>query len=45
MLMFGVIMSGDTREQVCVLQNRRLHEVNAKFIFFDDEAMFASARL
>ena len=44
MLMFGVIMSGDTGEQVCVLQNRRLHEVNAKFIF-DDEAMFASARL
>ena len=33
MLMFGVIMSGDTGEQVYVLQNRRLHEVNAKFIF------------
>ena len=34
MLMFGVIMSGDTWEQVCVLQKRRLHEVNVKFIFF-----------
>ena len=43
MLMFGVIMSGDTRENVCVLQMRPLHEVNARFIF-DDEAMFASAR-
>ena len=43
-LMFGVIMSGDTREHVCVLQMRRLHDVNARFIF-DDEAMFASARL
>ena len=32
--MFGVIMSGDTRENVCVLQMRRLHEVNVKFIFF-----------
>ena len=39
MLMFGVTMSGDTWEQVCVLQKRRLHEVNVKFIFFYDEAM------
>ena len=33
MLIFGVIMSGDTRENVnnvCVLQNACLHEVNAK---------------
>ena len=39
MLMFGVIMSGDTGEQVCVLQNassaRRKREVH----IFDDEAM------
>ena len=44
MLMFGVIMSGDTGEQVCVLQNassaRRKREVH----IFYDEAMFASAR-
>ena len=37
--MFGVILSGDTWEQVCVLQKRCLHEVNVKFIFFYDEAM------
>ena len=34
MLMFGVIMSGDTWGNKCACcKMRRLHEVNARFIF------------